>query len=325
MITKISTENREAWKALRGKYIGGSDAASVVGLNPFSSPYALWAEKTGRTPPFEGNLATDVGTYLEDFVAKRFEAVSGKRVRRDNHSILNSLYPYSIANVDRVVVGEDCGLECKSTSALNTKRFRGGEFPTNYYCQCVHYLAITERAKWFLAVLIGNNDFRVYQLTRSIEDTCPDWCESSVYISDDEIAALMLAEAAFWEDHVLTGIPPAADGSARCAETIGQMYPASEDVSVSLMGYATELEQYMALSAQIKELEGIRDGVGNKIKAFMQEAARGETDRYRVSWATAERKSFDSKSFMKDHPELNFEKYYKTSSYRTFKVAENRI
>jgi predicted phage-related endonuclease len=57
----------------------------------------------------------------------------------------------------------------------------------------------------------------------------------------------------------------------------------------------------------------------------MQEAARGETDRYRVSWATAERKSFDSKSFMKDHPELNFEKYYKTSSYRTFKVAENRI
>ena len=71
MITKISTATREEWKALRKNYIGGSDAASVVGLNPFSSPYALWAEKTGKTPPFEGNLA--IRDYCKEKKAMRDE------------------------------------------------------------------------------------------------------------------------------------------------------------------------------------------------------------------------------------------------------------
>ena len=43
MISKIKTESREAWQELRSHYIGGSDAAAVVGLNAFSSPYALCA------------------------------------------------------------------------------------------------------------------------------------------------------------------------------------------------------------------------------------------------------------------------------------------
>ena len=77
-ITKVKTANHEEWKELRSHYIGGSDAAAVVGLNAFSSPYALWAEKTGMVPGFAGNLATEVGTYLEDFVARKFAAVTGK-------------------------------------------------------------------------------------------------------------------------------------------------------------------------------------------------------------------------------------------------------
>ena len=71
-ITKVKTKNHDEWLKLRSGYIGGSDAASVVGMNPFSSPYALWAEKTGKKAGFEGNLATDLGTYLEDFIAQRF-------------------------------------------------------------------------------------------------------------------------------------------------------------------------------------------------------------------------------------------------------------
>ena len=71
-LTRLKTKNREEWKTLRKKHIGGSDAAACVGLNPFSSAYSLWAEKTGKIPEFEGNLATDVGTYLEEFIAKKF-------------------------------------------------------------------------------------------------------------------------------------------------------------------------------------------------------------------------------------------------------------
>ncbi len=323
MIKKIATANREEWKALRSNYIGGSDAASVVGLNPFSSPYTLWAEKTGKIAPFEGNLATDVGTYLEDFIAKKFEQTTGKKVRRENRSFLNDKYPWAIANIDRDIVGEDSGLECKSTSALNTRRFKNGEFPTNYYCQCVHYLGVTEKTRWYLAVLIGNNDFLIYQLTRILDDVVPEWCESSVYISDDEILALMNAEKDFWYNNVKRNIPPTADGSESCAKTITTIYPESNDNIVNLMAYETDLKSYMTYVSHIKDMEKQRDEVANRIKAFLGEAGRGESNNFKVSWTSSKRVSFDSKKFAADHADMDLSNYYKSTNVRTFKVSEN--
>ena len=53
MIRKIPTAamSKEEWTALRSTTIGGSDAAAILGLNPYKSPYALWAEKTGKVIP----------------------------------------------------------------------------------------------------------------------------------------------------------------------------------------------------------------------------------------------------------------------------------
>ena len=100
-ITKTPTSSHDEWIALRSKYIGGSDAAAVVGLNANCTPFSLWMEKTGQQPPFEGNLATKTGTFLEPFVAQLFEEQTGKKVRRENASLFNSDYPWAIANVDR--------------------------------------------------------------------------------------------------------------------------------------------------------------------------------------------------------------------------------
>ena len=50
MIEKISTigMSRERWLEIRRGSIGGSDAGALLGLNPYNSPYSLWAEKTGK-------------------------------------------------------------------------------------------------------------------------------------------------------------------------------------------------------------------------------------------------------------------------------------
>lgn len=326
MITRISTENREEWKKLRSKYIGGSDAASVVGLNPFSSPYALWAEKTGKVPSFEGNLTTDVGTYLEEFVARKFSEISGKKVRRVNQSMINDRYPFAIANIDRDVVGEDSGLECKSTSVLNTKRFKDGEFPTNYYCQCVHYLGVTEKARWYLAVLVGNKEFKIYQITRYADDPTPAWCESSVYVNDDEISALMTSEMVFWYEHVQKDIPPALDGSTATSEAISHIY-AESDSKISdtdLFMFESDLEARMIYMSLIKDCERKRDEIDNKIKAYLGESSGGFSRSYKISYATQTRESFDLKAFIRDHPKMDLSKYKKCSSFRTFKITENK-
>ncbi len=304
-ITKVKTASHGEWLALRSTYIGGSDAAAVVGLNPFSSPYALWAEKTGQIPGFAGNLATEVGTYLEEFVAQKFAAETGKKVRKCKQSFFNTDYPFAIANIDREIVGEDAGLEIKTTSELNMKKFKGGEYPANYYCQCVHYMAMTGKKRWYLAVLIGNRDFRWFTIERD----------------EAEITALMEAEADFWE-LVKTRTPPAADSSRATTETIETFYPESRDETVDLTLESSALAQYIAIGKQIAELKAMQDEAANKIKSFMGDAGGGECDGFRVSWKSSTRRTFDSKRFAKENPGLDLTGYYKETSARTFRVTE---
>ena len=68
MMAKISTANmsREDWLAERRNSLGGSDMGAVLGLNRWSSPYSVWAEKTGRLPPKEDSEAMRQGRNLEE-------------------------------------------------------------------------------------------------------------------------------------------------------------------------------------------------------------------------------------------------------------------
>ena len=305
MITKVKTANHDEWLELRSHYIGGSDAAAVVGLNAYSSPYSLWAEKTGRVPGFAGNLACEVGTYLEEFVAQKFAQETGKKVRKCNQSFLNSQYPWAIANIDRDIIGEDAGLEIKTTDTLNLKKFKGGEYPANYYCQMVHYLAVTGKKRWYLAVLIGNKEFKWFTLDRD----------------EAEIEALMTAEAAFWE-LVKTDTSPAVDGTQATSEALNAIYSTSDDSSCDLTAFSGNIRQYMDLKKQIKELETMADELANRIKEFMGESGGGECDGFRVSWKSQTRRTFDSKKFEKENPDIDLSDYFKQSVSRPFKVTE---
>ena len=305
MITKQATANHEEWLALRHKYIGGSDAAAVVGMNAYVSPFSLWAEKTGRLPGFEGNLATEVGTYLEEFVAQKFAQETGKRVRKSNQSWFNDQYPWAIANIDREIVGEDAGLEIKTTTELNLKKFKGGEYPANYYVQIVHYLAVTGKQRWYLAVLIGNREFKWFTIERD----------------EDEIKALMEAEEEF-KQFVDSDTPPPADGSSSTANTLVTMYPNSNDDAIGIGAFERDLDKYFQLKKQAEELEVQIDGIANRIKVHLGEYAMGEGEKYKVSWKTQTRSTFDHKRFAADHPEVDVSKYYKKSNSRPFKVTE---
>ncbi|CAG9257981.1 hypothetical protein BDI4_570036 [Burkholderia diffusa] len=47
-LVKTADLSRDDWLAVRRTGIGGSDAASAVGLNPYMSALELWLDKTGR-------------------------------------------------------------------------------------------------------------------------------------------------------------------------------------------------------------------------------------------------------------------------------------
>lgn len=308
MIKKFKYDSHEEWLALRHGYIGGSEAGAILGMNPYKSAYTLWAEKTGMVQEFAGNIVTKTGAYLEDFVARLFEEESGKKVKRCNAMMVNDRYPFAEANVDRLVVGEKSLLEIKTTNSFpNMKKLRGGEFPDTWYAQCTHYLAVTELEKAYLAVLVNCREFYIFELERD----------------EAEIEALMKAEADFWE-LVKNGTPPVVDGEASTAETIGTLYPESNDSQISLTAYDGELRQYMELGSQIKALKAEQDEIGNRVKAYMGEAGKGSSNGFCVSWISSVRRSFDAKAFATSRPDEDLSPYYRETKTRTFKVTERK-
>lgn len=145
---------RIEWLKERKKGIGGSDAASIIGLNPYKSAFQVYLDKIGELPEKEDNEAMRQGRDLEDYVAQRFMEKTGKKVRRNNSILYHPEYQYILGNVDRVVVGEKAGLECKTiNNSYGKYNLNNGEYPVYYYVQCMHYLAVTGYDKWYLAVL----------------------------------------------------------------------------------------------------------------------------------------------------------------------------
>ena len=306
MINKLKYESHDEWLSIRNNYIGGSDAGAVVGMNPYKSAYALWAEKRNMIPAFEGNIITKVGSYLEELVAQMFAEETGKKVRKSNFTYVNDKYPFACANVDRLVVGEKAVLEIKTTNSFpKMKKIKGGEFPDEWYCQMTHYLAVTELEKAYLAVLVNCREFFWFELTRD----------------QSEIDALMYAEELFW-DNVKSGTAPGVDGSQSTSDAISTIYPDSLDYDIDLNAVENELVVYNNIGKQIKDLKKLQDESANKIKVFMADAGRGKSEKFKVTYSSSVRESFDNKSFMADNKGMDFSKYLKTTTVRTLRINE---
>ncbi len=308
-LTRISTVgmSREEWLERRRHTIGGSDAAGIVGLSRYATPYTVFLDKTGRLPDKPDNEAMRQGRDLEDYVAKRWEEATGKKVRRLQAMLYNPAYPFAHADVDRMVVGEDAGLECKTTSTLDVRQFNGVEFPEKYYAQCVHYMAVTGAKRWYLGVLVFGRGFFVFTLERN----------------QAEIDALMGAEATFWEK-VENDTPPTPDGSDAATDAISVVYAESRGGEMELFGREAMLNEYTDLKAQKKAVDERIKEIENIIKEDMQDVSLGRVGRFSVVWKSQQRSSFQLEDFKKDHPGLDLRPYIKTTTSRPFKVTENK-
>ncbi len=310
MIRKIPTANmsKEELTKLRSTTIGGSDAASIIGLNPHKSAYALWAEKTGKVIPedISQKEAVRLGTDLEDYVAHRFMESTGKKVRRENYTVFRDDMPYAHANYDRLVIGERAGLEIKTTNALNLKKFKNGEFPANYYCQCCHYLLISGLDRWYLAVLVLGVEFKVFTIERD----------------EAELAALKMAEENFWYQ-VQNDLPPEIDGMDSTIDALNATFPVSDPNAedVDLTSCAVDLALLDECTQQIKALEEKKKAAQARVMETLGAAEKGFYGGYSVSWKSQKRQTFDRKKWEKDHGAIP-EEYFKVSDNRTFRFKK---
>jgi len=289
------------------KGIGGSDAAAILGLDPYKSPFDVYVEKVGLKPDRPDNESMRQGRDLEQYVAERFVEATGKKVRRKNGILYHPEYPFILGNIDRWVVGEKAGLECKTTSVLNKARFHQGEFPPNYYVQCMHYMTITSAEKWYLAVLVLNKAFHVFEIQRD----------------ENEIQALIEAEKDFWENHVMKQIPPEPDGSEATSEIIKQLFPeAREKAEIALFGYEDKIQRYLDLETQVKDLEHERDKLKQELQLVLGDAEIGRAQGYIVEWKNQVRQTLDTQRLKKEMADVYQQFLKPAQTVRVFKVKE---
>lgn len=284
-------EDHGKWLEARAIGIGGSDAAVIMGMNPYKSPYQLWLEKTGQAeaPDLSHVQAVYWGSKNEANIADWFQEETGKRVKRLG-TLRSREYPFMLANVDRTVVGENAGLEIKTAGVSQYRKWKDDEIPDAYYCQCLHYMAVTGAAYWYIAVLLGGNEAKWKRIERNEED----------------IQHLIMAETDFWK-LVEARTPPPVDGSDSCAAALSAQYKGGDpNYSIILPpdidGVIESLEDDKAIMDALKKQITEKE---NQLKALLGNAEEGTTDHYRVLWKTqAGRSSVPLAKIKKQTPDI---------------------
>ena len=295
---------KEQWLLLRKQGLTGTDAGAITGLNPYVSAFDVWTDKTSDTIEDSDNEAMRQGRDLEAYVAQRFTEETGLKVRNVNFICQNEEHPILLADFDRLVVGENAGLECKTVSPYSADRWVDGQIPPWYEMQVQHYLAVSGYDRWYIAALVLGKDFIVRCIERD----------------EDMIRNLITIEERFWNENVLKKTMPDPDGTKRCSEQIAEMFlHSNKDKSVVLNGYKQILDRRSEIDDLIKKLETEKDMIDQKIKLEMEDAAYAMADGYKVSWVSSESRRLDTKRLQKEEPDI-YEHYCTASSYRRFMV-----
>ncbi|MCD7777804.1 MAG: YqaJ viral recombinase family protein [Clostridiales bacterium] len=306
MCLKISLNgmSREEWLKIRKTGIGGSDAGAVCGLNPYSSAMNVFRDKTCDEISFDDNEAMRQGRDLEDYVAKRFSEETGLKVRKSNFMYRSEEYPFMIADVDRLIVGEDAGLECKTASAYSADKWKNGEIPAHYLIQCYHYMAVTGKKTWYIAVVILGKEFKFAKIT---------W-------DNDVISDLIKIEKNFWENNVVAEVMPDPDGSEACDEVLEKYFhSAKKDSSIMLVGFDDKLKRRDEVVNLIGKLETEKAQIEQEVKAYMQDCETANSDKYFVTWTNVNTSRLDTKRIKAEKPDI-YNAFLKVTSSRRFKV-----
>ena len=149
--SQIFQKGDPAWHELRAKFITGTEIAGLFGLNPYSSPAKLYANKVN--PAFQDNVYTRMGRILEPAVLNfavdilkvdaRLYAEGGDRVYYDESLGLSATPD---ARTD------DALLELKTTSSKNVRKWLE-EPPLHYLAQLAAQSCLTGIDKGYLVIM----------------------------------------------------------------------------------------------------------------------------------------------------------------------------
>lgn len=303
--------NETDWQAYREKQvgIGGSDVATILGLNPFKSRFVLWLEKTKQKAPDKvENDAVTWGNILEPVVRDYFKKETGFKVYQNNFVLQHDTFDWMLANIDGECIDpffESRGiLEIKTTNERNKKDWMTG-CPVYYQCQVMHYLAVTGYEYAYIACLIGGSTFKYFLIERN-----------------DYIIDQIIQEEIKFMEEVKTRTAPEIGGSIDEKNWLAVTFPKAEEEEKLMPPSLEEMAlEYTELQREIKEKTGRCEEIKNKLRLEAQDFKRLQGNRVSINMPTINKTIFDSKAFAEEYPELYQKFKTKESSYRSFSIS----
>jgi len=306
--------NNQDFALLRTKSLGGSDVGAILGLSKYRSAVDVWMEKTGKEIGSRDSLPLRFGQFAESFVASEYALSTGFSLVAHDAAIVHPQYDYMHGHIDRFVFADgsdssssiattgglfnDSGrilasriLECKTANPFTQSEWGeagSDQVPLPYLVQCVWYMMITNIDRTDLAVLFGNADFRIYEITRDIE-----------------LEQMVLERAiSFWGKQVLTDTPPPATSESDYKTLFGK---STLSKSVEAPSETCELiKKLKSLNEQVEQYELEISQIKQNIMGQMQDAEvltfHGQTI---ATWkAPKPSLRLDTKRLTAEHPDL---------------------
>jgi putative phage-type endonuclease len=237
---------------LRRTGLGGSDAAAACGLSPWRTPYDLWLEKLGQAEPLPASEPMLWGNLLEPVIAAEYCRRTGHQIALAPPMLRHPTHPFMIAHIDGRIDNSRI-LECKTArTAAGWGETGSDEIPLQYLAQIHHYLVVAGAAAADIAVLIGGQDFRLYEVA-----------------ADADIAReLVEQEYLFWR-RVETREPPDPVNTADAVRRWGSLAAAGTVIATEAELFA--FERLQQIRSQKKHLESEQDEAELKLMQALGE------------------------------------------------------
>lgn len=203
-VKKVILKDREEWLHHRSKYIGGSDAACIIGLNGWKSNVELWKEKMGfiEAEDISSKPYVQFGINAEPIMRELFQLnyPQYKVEYEENNSWLNDKYPFAAVSHDgwitEIATGRKGVWECKATeivSSMSREKW-AGKIPDNYYCQLLHSLLVREDCEFAHLTALLTYKYQDKELYQQIKNYHIERSEV-----DGDIAYLVEKESEYYE------------------------------------------------------------------------------------------------------------------------------
>ena len=307
--TIIRPKDRTEWLKYRESGIGSSEVATIVGLNPWETPYQLWRRKVGLDAPKQENFAMKAGHYLEDAVAQFWHDETGQDIIKSSAGvwlIVNDERPYMRVSPDRTYWLADMPhnnvnkgiLECKTTQMS----IDADDIPKHWFCQVQYQLGVAELEQGSLAWLCSGREFGYKNLA----------------LVPDFFAWLVEEVEKFWIDNIQGKQEPTAANVQDILlkynrHTDGKIVEVNDDIFAAY-------QDLKAVKDELSAIEEKKTALEEKIKlGFGDAEAISYGGQTLATWkAPKPSNKFDAKAFTSAHPDLAKEFTFPTQGARRF-------